>query len=124
MVTPRLYVSVLPASTGSGSSTFVTARSAWATTVVGSLSLLSDGSGSSLSLATETVFVTVPTVLPDSGDVAHHEFQEEIDHLVDCILNDVESHVNLADAVKTHQVCLAIDQSAADGGRPVKLPLA
>jgi len=72
----------------------------------------------------QTDFATIPTVLPDSGEVEHHEFQQEIDHFVDCILNDVESHVNLADAVKTHQVCLAIDQSAAEGGQPVKLPLA
>lgn len=71
----------------------------------------------------QTDFVTIPTVLPDSSDVAHHEFQAEIDHFVDCILKDEESHVNLADAVKTHQVALAIDQSAAEH-RPVKLPLA
>src|SRR2546428_454511 len=36
----------------------------------------------------QTDFVEIPTVLPDSGDVAHHPFPEEIDHLVDCILND------------------------------------
>ena len=70
----------------------------------------------------QTDFVNIPTVLPDSGDVTHHEFQEEIDHFVDCILKNKESHVNLADAVKTHEVALAIDQSAAKN-RPVKLPL-
>ena len=73
---------------------------------------------------TTTIRMLSTVLLPDSGDVEHHEFQQEIDHFVDCILNDVESHVNLADAVKTHQVCLAIDQSAAAGGKPVKLPLA
>lgn len=71
----------------------------------------------------QTDWVTIPSIAPDSGDVAHHPFQGEIDHLVDCILSDVESHCNLADAVKTHEVCLAIDQSVASG-RPVRLPLA
>ena len=55
--------------------------------------------------------------------MAHHPFPEEIDHLVDCILNDRESHCNLADAVNTHEVCFAADRSAAQGGAPVRLPL-
>jgi len=64
----------------------------------------------------------IPTVLPDSGDVTHHPFQGEIDHLVECILTETESHVNLEDAVKTHEVCIAADISAEEG-HPVKLPL-
>jgi predicted dehydrogenase len=68
----------------------------------------------------QTDWVTVPTIRPDSGDVSHHPFQGEINHFVDCILKDEESHVNLADAVKTHEVCLAIDRSAAEG-RPIKI---
>jgi predicted dehydrogenase len=71
----------------------------------------------------QTDFVEIPTILPDSGDVAHHPFPEEIDHLVECILNDRESHCNLADAVNTHEVCFAADRSAAAGGAPLRLPL-
>ena len=41
---------------------------------------------------------------------------------VDCILNDRESHCNVADAVKTHEICLAMEVSAHEG-RPVALPL-
>ncbi len=67
-------------------------------------------------------WATIPTLLPDSGDVTHHPFVSEINHLVDCILTDQESHVNVADAVKTHQVCLASELSAREG-RPVSLPL-
>ncbi len=70
-----------------------------------------------------TGFAELPTVLPDSGDVAHHPFQGEIDHFVDCILAGRESHVSLADAVNTHEACFAADMSAADGGRAIKLPL-
>lgn len=68
----------------------------------------------------QTDWVTVPTVRPDSGDVTHHPFDGEIDHFVDCILNDRESFVNLEDAAKTHAVCFAMDRSAAEN-RPVKL---
>ncbi len=68
-------------------------------------------------------FVTIPTIMPDSGDVTHHPFQGEIDHFVECIRNDRESHCNVEDAIKTHEICLAADLSAAHGGEPVKLPL-
>jgi predicted dehydrogenase len=71
-----------------------------------------------------TGFAELPTILPDNGDVAHHPFQGEIDHFVACILDGRESHVNLADAVNTHEACFAADMSAEQGGRPVKLPLA
>ncbi|MBO0702449.1 MAG: Gfo/Idh/MocA family oxidoreductase [Candidatus Dormibacteraeota bacterium] len=65
----------------------------------------------------------LPTVLPDSGDVAHHPFGGEISHFIDCILSGHESHVNLEDAVNTHEACFAADMSAAQGGATIKLPL-
>ena len=68
----------------------------------------------------QTDWVTVPTIRPDSGDVTHHPFVGEINHFVDCILSGKESQVNLADAVKTHEVCLAMDKSA-ELGRPVRI---
>ena len=67
-------------------------------------------------------WINIPTIAPTSGDVTHHPFQDEIDHLVECIRTDHESFVNLDDAVQTMQVCFAIDQSAAKG-RTVRLPL-
>ena len=70
----------------------------------------------------QTGFATIPTVLPDSGDVSHHPFQGEIDHLVACIRNNVESHCSLADAAKTHEIVFAADRSAREG-KPVSLPL-
>lgn len=71
----------------------------------------------------QTDFASVPTILPDSGDVTHHPFEGEIDHFVQCILEDRESFVNLEDAYNTHEICLAVDRSA-ETGEPVKLPLA
>ena len=71
----------------------------------------------------QTSWSEMKTILPDSGAVDHHPFDAEMNHLVDCILQDRESHCSIADAYKTHEVCIAIDRSVADGGRPVKLPL-
>ena len=68
----------------------------------------------------QTDWIEVPTVRPDSGDVRHHPFQGEIDHFVECIVSGVESHVNLADAIRTHEVCIALERSAQQGG-PVRV---
>jgi predicted dehydrogenase len=70
----------------------------------------------------QTSWVDVPTILPDSGDVSHHPFTGEAAHLVDCILSDTESHVNVADAFRTHEICCAADLSGREG-HPVKLAL-
>jgi predicted dehydrogenase len=67
-------------------------------------------------------WATFPTILPDSGDVSHHPFRDEVQHLVDCILNDRESHANLEDAAVTHEICFASQISAREK-RPVRLPL-
>ena len=71
----------------------------------------------------QTDWTTMPTILPDSGDVDHHPFDAQINHFVDCILNDRQSHCSIADAYHTHEVCLAVDRSLAEGGKPVRLPL-
>ena len=63
------------------------------------------------------------TVMPDSVDVAHHPFQAEIDELIDCVLSGRDTHLNVFDAQKTMEICLAADQSATQGGTPVRLPL-
>jgi predicted dehydrogenase len=64
-----------------------------------------------------------PTIEPDSADVTHHPFREEIGHFIDCIERDVESHASIHDTYKTMAVCFAIDESAAAGGQPVKVQL-
>lgn len=68
-------------------------------------------------------WVEIPTILPDSADVHHHPFDAQIDHFVDCIREDRESHCNIADAYRTHELCMAIDRSLAEGGSVIKLPL-
>jgi len=61
--------------------------------------------------------------MPESADVSHHPFQDEMDELVDCVLNGRETSINVFDAQKTMEVCIAADRSAGAGGIPVALPL-
>ncbi|HLV79941.1 MAG TPA: Gfo/Idh/MocA family oxidoreductase [Chthonomonadaceae bacterium] len=70
----------------------------------------------------QTGWISVPTITADSGDVTHHPFQAQMDHLVDCILSERESFINLEEGAKSHEVCYALDRSAATG-QPVRLPL-
>jgi predicted dehydrogenase len=67
--------------------------------------------------------IRIECVMPDSADVSHHPFQAEIDDFVDAILSGRETMLNVFDAQRTMEACLAADQSATAGGRPVALPL-
>ena len=76
----------------------------------------------STKLPGQTDFVTIPTILPDSGDVSHHPFQPEIDHLLECIKSGKESHCNLDDSINAHEACIAANMSA-ESGKTIELPL-
>ena len=67
--------------------------------------------------------IRVECLMPDSADVSHHPFQTEMDELVTCILDGRETSINVFEAQKTMEVCLAADRSAELGGVPVTLPL-
>jgi predicted dehydrogenase len=67
-------------------------------------------------------WVEIPTILPVSADVSHHPFQGQMDHFVDCILNERESHCNLEDSINTHEVVFAAQQ-CYETKQPVRLPL-
>ena len=67
-------------------------------------------------------WVQIPGIRPDSSDVSHHPFQGQMDHFIECLQEDVESHCNLEDAIKTHEVVFAV-QECYKTGRPVQLPL-
>jgi predicted dehydrogenase len=70
----------------------------------------------------QTGWAQFPTILPDTPEVTHHPFPPEIDHLVDCIRADRTPLVDIKDAVKTHEIVFAAEQSAASR-QPMKLPL-
>ena len=67
--------------------------------------------------------IRIVCTMPDSADVAHHPFQAEIDELVACVLAGRETSINVFEAQKTMEVCLAADRSAELGGKPIALPL-
>ncbi len=66
-------------------------------------------------------YIELPCEVPGLG-VLDDPMRLEIAHFIDCIENNVESHVNLTDAIKTHEALMAADLSVAEG-KPVKLPL-
>lgn len=68
-----------------------------------------------------TDYYEFPTVTPDSGDVEHHPFSEEIKVLVEAIKIDTEADASIYDTYKTMAVTFAIDESADKGGIPVKV---
>jgi predicted dehydrogenase len=67
--------------------------------------------------------IRIHCTMPESADVRYHPFQAEMDELVACVLADRETSINVFDAQKTMEVCLAADRSAERGGTPVSLPL-
>ncbi len=71
----------------------------------------------------QTDYATIPTILPDSGDVSHHPFKEEINDFVHAIRTGSSTTCDFFDAFKTMELCFAIDESAAMG-TSVSVPLA
>ena len=65
-------------------------------------------------------FMKIPCILPDSADVAHHPFEGEVSHFLDCIIEDKRPYPDLEDAAQTHAICFAADLSA-ESGRPVAI---
>jgi predicted dehydrogenase len=68
-----------------------------------------------------TDWAVFPTITPNSGLVSHHPFDGEIDHFVDCVLNNKESHASVRDAVNTHEAVYAIDESSKAGAKVITL---
>ena len=73
-------------------------------------------------LLSEKKFMEVPGVYPDNPNVAHHPFDEEVNYLIDCILNDCEPMTSILDAYKTYELVFAAELSARTG-KPISLPL-
>ncbi|WP_214627392.1 Gfo/Idh/MocA family protein [Paenibacillus agaridevorans] len=69
----------------------------------------------------QTDYSVIPTILPDSGDVSHHPFVEEINEFIKAVQNNLAIRCEFKDAYKTMEACFAIDESIASG-KPVALP--
>ncbi len=74
-------------------------------------------------LSGQSGWATIPTTMIDSADVHRHPFDEEINDLVEAIRSGGQTNCSVADAYRSHELCLAIDRSFAAGGSVVKLPL-
>jgi len=68
----------------------------------------------------QTGYITIPTILPDSGDVRHHPFEGEVNYFVNCILDNKKPFPDLEDAAITHRIIFKADQSAKTGGQVQK----
>jgi predicted dehydrogenase len=85
----------------------------------------SDGMSRDDKFWSKTVFpqqndwVTIPCLTPNSGSVAHHPFRAEIAHFLDRIQEGRDGDPSLPHAIETARVCLAVDESAAQGGAAV-----
>lgn len=73
-------------------------------------------------IAEQRDYMQLPVLTPNSGDVKHHPFPEEVAHFMDCIVHDRETDCPMSDAVKTQEVVFAADLSAATG-KAIQLPL-
>lgn len=67
--------------------------------------------------------IRIRCAMPDSADVTHHPFQAEIDELIACVRDGRDTSIDVFDAQKTMEICIAADQSAARDGSLVALPL-
>ena len=63
---------------------------------------------------------TLDVMLVDSGDVAHHSYNEQFKHFAECLDARKETRNNLKSAFETHRVIFAADKSARTG-KPVSL---
>jgi predicted dehydrogenase len=68
----------------------------------------------------QTDWVEIPTILPSSGDVTHHPFNAQIENFAAHILEGAPILPDLNDAMKTHRLMFAADESAATG-KPIFL---
>ena len=63
---------------------------------------------------------TLDVMRVDSGDVAHHSYNEQFIHFAECLNTGREAVNNLKAAFETHRVIFAADKSA-ETGKPVSL---
>ncbi|MFW6138996.1 MAG: gfo/Idh/MocA family oxidoreductase, partial [Spirochaetota bacterium] len=63
---------------------------------------------------------TLDVVTVDSGDVAHHSYNEQFSHFAQCLEAGKQPINDLKSAFETHRVIFAADRSA-EIGKPVSL---
>lgn len=66
-------------------------------------------------------WVTMPTSMPDSGDVADHSYPGQLQHFIDCLRNGSKPLNDLEACMHVHEVMFAMAESA-ETGKVVKVP--
>ena len=66
-------------------------------------------------------WITFPTSMPDSGDVADHSYPGQLQHFVDCLRDGTRPTNDLAACMHVHEVMYAMDKSMKTGSI-VKVP--
>ncbi|TNJ68176.1 Gfo/Idh/MocA family oxidoreductase [Paenibacillus hemerocallicola] len=64
-------------------------------------------------------YATVPTILPDSGDVSHHPFAKEMSDFMNAIHTNTTTRCDFFEGYKSMEVSFAIDESARTGQKVV-----
>ncbi|GGD59031.1 Gfo/Idh/MocA family protein [Paenibacillus nasutitermitis] len=67
----------------------------------------------------QTDYAAIPTILPDSGDVSHHPFADEIKEFTQSIIKGTVPRSDFFDAYKTMEVSFAIDESIRSGSKVI-----
>ena len=68
----------------------------------------------------QTDWTVLPCPTPNSGEVNHHPFKEEIDNLTDSITRGVPVLSDVMDACRSMEVAMAVTESALSG-KPVSI---
>ena len=63
---------------------------------------------------------TLDVIRVDSGDVAHHAYNDQYIHFAECLDKGKETVNNLKAAFETHRVIFAADKSSKTG-KPISL---
>ena len=66
-------------------------------------------------------FTPIPGDTPNSGSVAHHPFNREIDDFVTALVAGTPVRSDVEDACRSMEVCFAVTESAKSG-KPVAIP--
>jgi len=71
----------------------------------------------------QTDYATIPMIMPENGDVALFPFGLEIAEFASAVRNGGTTRCDFADAYRTMELCFAIDESIATGGKVVIGPV-
>ena len=67
-------------------------------------------------------WIKIPSILPDTADVAHHPFPELVDYYVNCIRDDVMPEPSVKDVMHVFEIIEIAERSAIKRSKLIKIP--